>query len=104
MAVVSVAPLFALRVFFDGNRLVRLSIVSNLDIGKAFAMAVARVRRRGAVARVMLAKLAGGQHRRLRLLRGRGEQRAEQEHDAYRHWRPADHTSNFRSAVEMSYV
>ena len=77
VAVVSVAPLLAFRVFLDGDRVVWLAVFAKLDVGQTLAMAFARMRRLRAVRHRMLTELPGRQHGRFRLLCRRRQQDAK---------------------------
>lgn len=82
VAVIGVAVLLALRIFFDGDRVVRLFVFAELDVGQAFAMAVARMRGRRAVWHWMLTELPGRQYGRFRLLCRRCQQNAKKSQHA----------------------
>src|SRR5439155_18061092 len=59
MAMIGVAELFTLRIFFHRDRLVRFAVGAKLDVRQAFAMTVAWVCGRGPVIDRMLAELTG---------------------------------------------
>jgi len=62
-------------IFLYGDRLVRLAVLSKLDVRQALALALARMCRRIAFRHRMLAEVPFGQHGRFGVLRDRGEQR-----------------------------
>ncbi len=78
MTVVRVTPLFALGIFLDAERLVRLPVCPDLDVRQTLAMAIAWMRGLRACGNRMLAELAGRQDGRLGVLRSREHERAEE--------------------------
>jgi hypothetical protein len=85
---VSVAPLLALRILFDRDRVVGFAVGADLDVRLTFAAAVARVCRLWAIRHRMLTKLAGRQHGRLRLLKARHQQGATKSDRSQPHLAP----------------
>jgi hypothetical protein len=78
MAVILMAPLLTLWIFFHRDRVVRLSVWTDFDVREALAMAGAGMCGRLTARGVMLAVLPRGKNGRLRLLRGCRKQDTDQ--------------------------